>query len=96
MLGGAEVTGVEWLTLWREFGYPALITAVGGYAAWKVCAWLAVHVIKPVVDRHIKFIDELRDGVKVIAEAMNEIKDSHHQLKEDVATLRSEWQGRMS
>ena len=66
----------EWLPIVQALGLPGAIILISVFAAWKVIPWLGENVAKPMVQKHLSFIDvvqssvsDISDGLKTVVEA---------------------------
>lgn len=51
----------EWVVLIDKLGIPVSVMIGMGFGFYKIVVWLGIHVIVPLKDKHMSFIDELKD-----------------------------------
>ncbi len=61
---------MDFLALAQQLGITAACLVALGWTVWRSLTWFALNVVKPMADRHIKFVDELALAASAQAEAM--------------------------
>ena len=54
---------MEFITIAKDFGIPIALLVFLCFAIWKVLVWLGNEVVKPLTERHIKFIDKVEKSI---------------------------------
>jgi hypothetical protein len=78
---------MDWVDGIKQLGFPVFIIVAGGFGLWRAMQWGAVNVIKPLVDRHIKFLDRLESFMSDTGTAMQKLSDNQESLARIVAKL---------
>src|SRR5262245_32583467 len=56
--------------LLQNFGFPVALLAVIFIALSRASVWFGKEIVKPLADRHVKFLDELSAGMANQSQAM--------------------------
>lgn len=59
-----------WLGVIQNFGITAVCLAFLAIAVWRIAIWVLNNVLKPLTDRHIKFLDDLSTAMQAQVAAM--------------------------
>ena len=71
----------DWFTAVGErFGFPIACLFAVCAAVGMVCHWMAIEVVKPVADRHIRFIDVLESERSKDKDVLRDISGSIQDL----------------
>lgn len=76
-------TLMDWVSVATNLGIPAVCLLALGAGVWKVMTWLGQNIVKPVADRHVKFLDDLSTAIATQTQAQTSMGT---QLSEIVAT----------
>jgi hypothetical protein len=87
--GGEEAGGVDyWVAAAREGGF--LICLLGlAYGLYKLGVWLGPNAILPLVQRHIRFVDDISASVVNIAQAIQTMSKDVAEIKEQFRSRRA-------
>lgn len=62
---------MDWLQVAQSFGVPVAILVTGGLGIWRCVVWLGREVVKPISDRHVKFIDDTTKAIDEIVKTQH-------------------------
>jgi len=54
---------MELIQIAKEFGIPVAFLVFICGAIWKISSWLGENVVKPMTERHIKFVDKIENSI---------------------------------
>jgi hypothetical protein len=60
----------EFWTAIFNYGFAAAGFAALAYANYRALIWIGIHVAKPLVVRHVKFLDDLSAAISLHSQAM--------------------------
>jgi hypothetical protein len=78
---------MDWIEGVKQLGFPVFIVIAGGFGLWRTIQWGAANVIKPLIDRHIKFLDRLESFMSDTGTALQKLSDNQESLAQLVAKL---------
>jgi hypothetical protein len=58
---------MEWFEIARAFGLPVALLLMLLFGLRQTVRWLAVNILKPLVDRHLALIDALEASLEKLA-----------------------------
>jgi len=70
----------DWVTLINTVGLPIALLIVILAVLWKAMVWMANHVAKPMVDKHIQFLDAVIKGVDQITRTQQALMQSQAEI----------------
>lgn len=84
----------EWLPIIQALGLPGAILLMMVFGAYKVIPWLGNTCVKPIVARHIQFIDSVQETLGTVTEKftdaaadMKKLSDAQAKMAEAQAKL---------
>lgn len=72
----------EWIVLIDKLGIPVSVMIGMGFGFYKIVVWLGVHVVVPLKDKHMSFIDQLQDLIGKIVAVQGSIDTKVQQINE--------------
>jgi hypothetical protein len=78
---------MDWMEVVKQLGLPVCIIMAGGFGLWRTVQWGAVNVLKPLIDRHIKFLDRLESFMSDTGTALQKLSDNQESLARLVAKV---------
>lgn len=69
-----------WLQIAQTLGIPVACLVALSLAVWAVLKWLAINVLKPLADRHVKFLDSVEERLGELADGQKEDREQFKQL----------------
>lgn len=69
----ARSTPIDWLDLLREFGFPTVCVCALSWAIWRSLMWLGNRILLPLVERHVKFLDDLTAHNERLVESLHQV-----------------------
>lgn len=72
----------EWVVLIDKLGIPVSVMIGMGFGFYKIVVWLGLHVVVPLKDKHISFIDQLQDLIGKIVTVQGSIDSKVQQINE--------------
>ena len=64
-----------WAKLLDRYGIPTVLLAITIFAAWSGVKWVATEVGKPLVTRHIVFVDGVQGQVEKQTDILRELAE---------------------
>jgi hypothetical protein len=80
----------EWTELVKGVGVSAAFAIGLALALWRSVVWIASNLVKPMIDRHIKFLDNLDASMEKMCETLQGIsdrQDSHENKLDELSRL---------
>ena len=84
---------MDWGEIAKNFGFPALCLVALAAAVWRVLWWVGQNVVLPLVQRQIKFIDDLTTALKNIGSALETMGASQARVMDDIRRILSRVDG---
>ncbi len=78
---------MDWVDIVKQLGLPVCIIMAGGFGLWRTLQWGAANIIKPLIDRHIKFLDRLESFMSDTGAALQKLSDNQESLAQFVAKV---------
>ena len=78
-----------WVTLVQTFGVAVACLGALGYAVWRVLVWTGTHVVLPVVQRHILFLDTMAAAVDKLVATLDRMAAKFDGVASDVMAVKS-------
>ena len=72
----------EWVVLIDKLGIPVAVMIGMGLGFYKIVVWLGLHVVVPLKDKHMSFIDQLQDLIGQIVSVQGSIDSKVQQINE--------------
>lgn len=61
---------MDWFSIMANYGVAIACLVALGLAVWRAMIYLTTNIIKPLVDRHLKFLDELSTALSAQSQAL--------------------------
>ncbi len=71
-----------------NFGVSVACLAVMGFAIYKAAIWLGNRIIVPLVERHIKFMDEVATGMANQSQSLQNIVEEQRAVVRELRRLK--------
>jgi hypothetical protein len=78
---------MDWMEIVKQLGLPVCIIMAGGFGLWRTVQWGAANIVKPLIDRHIKFLDRLESFMSDTGGALQKVSDNQESLARLVAKV---------
>jgi hypothetical protein len=72
----------EWVVLIDKLGIPVSVMIGMGFAFYKIVIWLGMHVVVPLKDKHMSFIDQLQELIGKIVTVQGSIDSKVQQIND--------------
>lgn len=79
--------GFDWISLGRDLGLTALIVSGIGVGVWRVVSWCGPNVVKPIVERHLRWLDKFEqtnDHIGVLCEKTSGLCESTSEMVKSI------------
>lgn len=77
------------MQLVQTFGLAVVCLASLGYAIWQTLSWVAEHVIRPVISKHLEFLSKMERAIEQQTQASQDLANCLERLTEDMVEVRS-------
>ena len=84
MISFAEM---DWLQIGQSFGVPVLLLVFIGLGLWRAGMWMATTVIKPIMERHLRFLDTLERTIVGQENILDDLAKNQERLTEDIHAI---------
>lgn len=78
---------MDWISLAQNLGIPVTCLAALAFAVWKSLVWLGMNVVKPVADRHIKFLDAVETAINGMVRSITALGGRMDNLENKLETI---------
>lgn len=69
----------------QSLGIPVAILAVLGLAIWRILVWIGSNVIKPAMERHMRFLDKVETTMESVTQTQHAIVQHLRHIQPDAA-----------
>lgn len=66
----------EWVKIVQTVGIPAACLVALGGGVWKTLRWFGIHVLVPIRDAHVKFLERVTSALDTQTAALERIGES--------------------
>lgn len=68
----------SFLSLFKEFGFPSLITGAIMFGIWKAFVWLGKEIAQPLARSHMSLVEQLAKSDQLQSEVLSRIEESQN------------------
>lgn len=72
----------EWVVLIDKLGIPVSVMIGMGFGFYKIVIWLGMHIVVPLKDKHMSFIDQLQELIGKIVTVQGSIDSKVQQISD--------------
>lgn len=72
----------EWVVLIDKLGIPVSVMIGMGFGFYKIVIWLGMHIVVPLKDKHMSFIDQLQELIGKIVAVQGSIDSKVQQIND--------------
>ena len=72
----------EWVVLIDKLGIPVSVMIGMGFGFYKIVIWLGMHIVVPLKDKHMSFIDQLQELIGKIVTVQGSIDSKVQQIND--------------
>lgn len=72
----------EWVVLIDKLGIPVSVMIGMGFGFYKIVIWLGIHIVVPLKDKHMSFIDQLQELIGKIVAVQGSIDSKVQQIND--------------
>lgn len=80
---------MDWMQVIERIGIPLGILAAFAWGAWKALCWVGEEVVKPIVARTVKFLDQMEETTERMSDSIRIMSDhtsEHLRLQREETT----------